>query len=72
MARHWSVFCSGISERQAMALDKMAEAHGKGDGMSLLMELTGYSRSKVGKLDRLSLRRYIDRAFEEYGRDRPA
>jgi len=69
MARHWSVFVDGISERQAMALDKMAEAHDLGDGMDLLMSLTGYSRSKVGRMDRLSLRKYIDQAFAQYGRD---
>ena len=69
MARHWSVFCRGVSERQAMALDKMAEAHDKGDGMSLLCELTGNSRSKVGRMDRMSLRKYIDEAFALYGHD---
>ena len=68
MARHWSAFCSGVTSKQAVALDKMAEAHGIGDGMSLLMKLTGYSRSKVGKMDWMSLRPVIDRAFKEYGR----
>lgn len=67
MARHWSVFCSGVTERQGMALDRMARKHGIGDGMDLLMKLTGYSRSKVGKMDRASLRPYLDDAFEQYG-----
>jgi hypothetical protein len=52
-----------------MALDKMAEAHDKGDGMSLLCELTGNSRSKVSRMDRMSLRKYIDEAFALYGHD---
>ena len=69
MARHWSAFVA-CTERQARALDKMAEAHDIGDGMDLLMSLTGYSRSKVGKMDRLSLSSVIDRAFREYGRDK--
>lgn len=68
MARHWSVFVGGVSEKQARALDKMAAEHRIGDGMDLLMKLTGNSRSKVGKMDRLSLATYIDRAFKEYGR----
>lgn len=68
MARHWSRFVPCVSERQAMALDAMAEAHGMGDGMGLLEHLTGCSRSKVGRMDRLNLKRVIDRAFREYGR----
>lgn len=68
MARHWSAFVGGISEKQAYALDKMAWANGIGDGMDLLTRLTGYSRSKVGKMDRLSMRHVIDKAFNEYGR----
>lgn len=69
MARHWSAFVPGITERQAMALDKMAEAHDVGDGMDLLMRISGYSRSKVGKCDRGRLRPYIDEAFSRYGRE---
>jgi hypothetical protein len=72
MARHWSVFVGGLTERQAAALDKMAEAHGIGDGMDLLMRLTGYSRSKVGRMDQLSLCRYVDQAFRQFGRDASA
>ena len=49
MARHWSGFVAGLSEKQAAALDKMAEAHGLGNGMDLLMRLTGCSSSKVGE-----------------------
>jgi hypothetical protein len=71
MASHWSRFVGGITEKQARALDRMARAHSMGDGMDLLMCLTGCSRSKVGKMDRLSLRRAIDRAFTEYGRQAP-
>ncbi len=67
MARHWSVFCSGVSERQAGALDSMARDAHKGDGMDLLREVTGYSRSKVGKMDRLSLKPYITECFERWG-----
>lgn len=67
MASHWSRFVS-VSEKQAYALDKMAEEHGIGDGMDLLMKLTGNSRSKVGKMDSRSLRLVVDQAFKEYGR----
>lgn len=71
MARHWSVFCGGVTEKQAMALDRMARNHGLGDGMGLLMELTGKSRSYIGRMDRASLRPYLDEAFERY-REPPA
>jgi hypothetical protein len=67
MARHWSAFVS-CSDKQAYALDKMAEEHDLGDGMSLLMKITGNSRSKVGQMDAISLRHAIDKAFKEYGR----
>ncbi len=63
MARHWSAFCAGVTERQGMALDRIARERGEGDGMDLLMRLTGCSRSKVGKMDRASLRPYLDDAF---------
>jgi hypothetical protein len=69
MARHWSVFFSGVTALQAMTLDRMARENNIGDGMDLLMELTGYSRSKVGRMDRASLRPYLDEAFEKYGKD---
>lgn len=67
MARHWSAYVSSVSERQAYALDKMAAAADLGDGMDLLMKLSGYSRSKVGKMDRLTMRHLLDAAFSEYG-----
>lgn len=63
MASHWSRFCVGVSEKQAMALDRIARDRGEGDGMDLLMRLTGCSRSKVGKMNRASLRPYLDEAF---------
>ena len=68
MASHWSAYCGGVTSRQAMALDRMAEEHDIGDGMDLLMRLTGYSRSKVGRMDYLSLRKYVDQAFRRYGK----
>ena len=68
MAKHWSTYVSGVTYKQAAALDRMAEAHGKGDGMNLLTEVTGNSRSKIGKMDSLSLRPAIDRCFELYGK----
>ncbi len=67
MAQHWNTYVD-ITLKQAMALDKMAEGHGIRDGMSLLMKLTGDSRSKIGKMSYASLRPYIDKAFEEYGK----
>jgi hypothetical protein len=72
MARHWSAFVPGVTPRQAAALDNMAEAHAKGNGMDLLTELTGYSSSKIGRMDRLSLRKYVDEAFRTWGRDASA
>lgn len=69
MARHWSAFVA-VSERQAYALDKMAADAGIGDGMDLLMEISGKSRSKIGKMDRLTLRHMVDEAFSKYGRSR--
>ena len=69
MAQHWSRFVS-VSEKQAYALDKMAQDAGIGNGMDLLMKLTGYSRSKVGKMDSRSLRLVVDEAFKTYGKAR--
>lgn len=68
MAKHWSTYVSGVTEKQAWALDRMAEAHGIGDGIDLLMKVSGHSRSKIGKLDRLTLRPILDECFETYGR----
>lgn len=65
MARHWSVFVA-VTEKQGMALDRMARDAGMGDGMDLLMQLTGKSRSKIGKMDRASLRPVLDEAFDKY------
>lgn len=67
MARHWSAYVPTVTERQAYALDKMAEAAEKGDGMDLLMWATGCSRSKVGKLDRITIRHALDKCFKGYG-----
>lgn len=69
MAKHWSTYVGGISQAQAGALDKMARDAGKGDGMDLLMEVSGYSRSRVGKMDRLSLRPHIDECFARFSRE---
>ena len=66
MARHWSAY-TDVSTNQGIALDRMARQHGIGDGMDLLMRLTGGSRSKVGKMDYASLRPFLDDAFERYG-----
>ena len=63
MARHWSVFCRGLTPRQAGALDRIARDLGMVDGMDLLMDITGYNRSRVGRMDYLSLRPVIDEAF---------
>lgn len=70
MARHWSAFVGGVTEKQGMALDRMARDAGIGDGMDLLIQLTGKSRSKIGKMDRASLRPVLDEAFDKYGKDR--
>jgi hypothetical protein len=67
MARHWSVFVA-VTERQARALDKMAGAHELGDGMALLMEVSGSSRSGVGRMDRLTVARHVDECFKRWGR----
>lgn len=69
MARHWSAFCR-VSEKQGIALDRIARDHGLADGMALLQQLTGNSRSRIGKMDYASLRPYLDEAFAL--RDAPA
>jgi hypothetical protein len=46
----------------------MADEAGFGSGIDLLMEASGCSRSKIQKMDRLTLREYIDTAFQKYGR----
>jgi hypothetical protein len=69
MARHWSVFVSGgLTEKQAWAIDKMAEDAGMGEGINLLMDVSGCSRSKVQKMDRLTLRKFVDAVFKKYGK----
>lgn len=68
MARHWSAYTPTVSEKQAIALDRMAKTAGLHNGMDLLMKLSGYSSSKVQKLDRPTMRELLDRAFAEYGR----
>lgn len=68
MAKHWSTYVPNLTEKQAWALDKMAEAHGLGDGMDLLMKVSRCSRSKVGSFDRLTMRKYVDECFSTYGR----
>lgn len=68
MARHWSAYV-GVSEKQAYALDKMAEEHDFYDGRELLCSVASCSSSKLGKMDRLTLRRHLDEAFEKYGRN---
>jgi hypothetical protein len=68
MARHWSAFVA-VTEKQARALDKMAQDNGYGDGMDLLMEVSGDSRSKVGKRDRLTVAGYVDECFKRFGRN---
>jgi len=68
MARHWSSFVS-VSARQARALDKMAEATAEfGDGMDLLQEVSGSSRSGVGRMDSLTVSRHVDECFARWGR----
>lgn len=67
MAQHWSALV-GVTEKQAYALDRMAREAGLDDGMDLLMKVSGCSRSKIGRLDRLTLRQHLDTAFEQYGR----
>ena len=68
MARHWSSYTRGVTERQAMALDKMARQHGLGNGLKLLAEVAGCREYRISNMDRVSLRPYIDEAFERYGR----
>lgn len=69
MAQHWSNFVA-VTERQARALDKMADAHGFRSGRELLCEVAGgISTSKLSKLDRLTVAGIVDKAFAEYGRN---
>ena len=68
MATHWSRWVRGVSERQAYALDRMARDNDLGDGMDLLMEISGRSRSSVGRLDAIDVRHLIDEAFRRWGR----
>lgn len=67
MARHWSAFVA-VSERQARALDHMADEHGFGDGRAILMHLASVSASKLSRMHRLDVQRLVDQAFEQYGR----
>lgn len=67
MANHWSSNIPHITEKQAYALDRMAEAHNLGTGLHLLLKVSGRSSSKLAKSDRLTMRRYIDECFKLYG-----
>jgi hypothetical protein len=70
MARHWSAFMSGITAKQAAALDKMAAASGEYySGESLLLDISGCrSISAMKRADRLTAQRWVDEAFEKYGK----
>jgi len=67
MAQHWSTFVN-VTDRQARALDKMADAHDFRSGRELLMDIAGCSSSKLSKMDRLTIQRLVDEAFTKYGR----
>lgn len=68
MASHWSKwFGRALSQKQASALDRMAEKHGFRDGGALLVEIAGTYQSKLARMSSLQLRPYIDEAFEKYG-----
>lgn len=66
MARHWSAYTAGVTEKQAMALDRMAKPHGYSNGQALLMDLANVSASKLSRMDRASLRPYLDEAFDRF------
>jgi hypothetical protein len=52
-----------ISQKQGMALDRIARKLDVGDGMDLLMRLTGKNRSYIGKMDYPTIRPHLDDAF---------
>lgn len=67
MARYWSTYVA-VTEKQASALDQMARANGYSDGIALLSEVSGASRSKIGKSDRLTVKSWVDECFQRFGR----
>jgi hypothetical protein len=74
MARHWSNFVE-VTDRQAYALDAMADENNKGDGLDILRETLAESQDKetaskyqVQKLEGYPLRKLIDACFKKYGR----
>lgn len=72
MARHWASYAGqGLTDKQVRALDLMAAEHGFSDGLALIAEANGLSRSKANKQmseDRHKARQMLDAAFANYGR----
>ena len=65
MARHWSTFVA-VSEKQARAIDKMVRDNDlRGDGCDLLARVGKCSRSKVGRMDRLTVQGLVDEVFAD-------
>jgi hypothetical protein len=66
MAAHWSRYVPNVTDKQAYALDRIAEDQGHRDGKALLCDLAGgVSPSKLEKVmsDWPRAKRLIDEAF---------
>lgn len=68
MAQHWSAYAA-VTAKQAYALDKIADRHGKQSGRELLCDLAGCSSSMLSKIDAVTMRHFIDEAFALPGPD---
>lgn len=59
----WSKYVSGVTERQALALDRKAREVGLSDGQELLSHVGNCSPSKLSRIDRPTIQGLIDLAF---------
>lgn len=62
----WAKYVA-VTDRQAYALDRMADENGFADGAELLADVAEVSRSKLSKMASYQLRKAVDDAFRTYG-----
>jgi len=66
VAKHWTEYTQNVTQKQAYALDKQAEANGCCNGLAWLAKCAGVSTSKMTKTlsNPVAARHAIDAAFK--------
>lgn len=63
ISNHWTRSFTMLTLKQGQALDAIAASQGGGDGLGLLIKITGLSRHELSQIDLPRLRRALDEAF---------